>query len=409
MVTATPEPAVRGKEARAGCPRSSHAAWEPAGGRPDPVAILETEAATRVPELVPIRYARMATSPFAFFRGAAGVMASDLAATPVSGIQVQLCGDAHVMNFGGFASPERTLLFDLNDFDETLPGPWEWDLKRLTASAVVAAREKGIGKSGRLEIARHTARIYRRAMRRFAEMRAVDLWYARIDEHELADALRVHAGRQVAKRFDRGTAKARTKDSTRAFAKLAYRMNGGARIAADPPLITPVEDLVPAAEAKRVNKVMEGLVASYRKTLAPDRRQLLDRYRYVHAARKVVGVGSVGTRAWVLLLLGRDHSDPLFLQAKEAGPSVLERALAGSALDNQGQRVVEGQRLMQAASDILLGWIRTKGVDGKTRDFYVRQLWDWKASADLDRLDAKSLDVYSQLCAWTLARAHART
>ena len=398
-----------GKAARVEVPRSSHAGWDAPSNRMGPVERLEAEAETRVPELVPVRHARMATSAFAFFRGSAGLMAADLSSTPATGMRVQLCGDAHVTNFGGFASPERNLLFDLNDFDETLPGPWEWDLKRLAASAVIAARERGMGPKDSVAIARGAARAYRRAMRDFAQMRALDVWYARLDESTLATLLYSQAGTRVARRFDRAAAKARSKESTRAFAKLAYETNGSARIAADPPLIVPVEDLVPAAEAAQIDGFMSGLLAQYRNTLPSERRRLFDRYGYVHAARKVVGVGSVGTRAWVLLLLSGDNGDPLFLQAKEAGASVLEPYCERCRYDNQGRRVVEGQRLMQAASDIFLGWLRTEGLDGRTRDFYVRQLWDWKASADLEQIEPKGLKIYVKLCAWTLARAHART
>jgi uncharacterized protein (DUF2252 family) len=409
VVTAAAQPTDTGKAARAHAPRSSHARWEPPQGRPDPVALLELESEARVPDLVPIRYSRMAISSFAFFRGAAGIMASDLAGTPVSGTRVQLCGDAHLMNFGGFGSAERSLVFDLNDFDETLPGPWEWDVKRLAASIAIAGRERGFAEGERAGIVRHAVREYRRAMRNFARMPALEVWYARLDERILAEQLYARASSAEAKRFERNVARARAKDSSRAFAKLAYRMNGGARIAADPPLITPVEDLAAPAQAERINEMMQELVGRYRSTLPPDRRHLLDRYDYVHAARKVVGVGSVGTRAWVLLFLGRDHGDPLFLQAKEAEESALAPYAGASRYDHQGRRVVEGQRLMQAAGDIFLGWLRAEGVDGKTRDFYVRQLWDWKASADVDRMSTRMLDVYGRLCAWTLARAHART
>jgi uncharacterized protein (DUF2252 family) len=351
----------------------------------------------------------MSTSPFAFFRGAAGLMAADLARTPVSGISVQLCGDAHLSNFGGFASPERALLFDLNDFDETIRGPWEWDVKRLVTSTVIAAAEAGIAPGRARDLARHTAREYRRAMRRFASMRALDVWYTRIGEEDLSRVLREQLGARHAARFDKRAAKRRAKDSTRAFAKLAYRMNGGARITADPPLIVPIEELAPPAEADRINDAMAGLIAQYADTLPPERRQLLDRYRYVHAARKVVGVGSVGTRAWVLLLTGRDHDDPLFLQAKEAGPSALQPYCEPCGYETEGERVVRGQHLVQAASDIFLGWLRAEGVDGEVRDFYVRQLWDWKASVDLAQATARTLELYAGLCAWTLARAHART
>jgi uncharacterized protein (DUF2252 family) len=397
-----------GKQARTTAPRSSHGAWAPAADRSDPVALLEAQAASRVPELVPIRYGRMSASPFAFFRGAAAVMAADLADSPVSGIRVQLCGDAHLSNFGGFASPERELVFDLNDFDETLPGPWEWDLKRLTASVAVAARQRGLPRRERRAVARGTARGYREAMRALAERRTLDVWYARIDEHEIARQIRARSGEDELVRFQRGTAKARRKDSTRAFAKLAHRVDGGPRIASDPPLIVPLRDMLSPEQAADYESRMAKLIASYRATLPADRRVLLDRFRFADMAHKVVGVGSVGTRAWILLMLGRDDEDPLFLQCKEAQASVLAPYAGASRFANQGRRVVEGQRLMQAASDIFLGWIRTTGLDGNVRDFYVRQLWDWKTSADVEAMDGDGLAAYGALCGATLARAHAR-
>jgi uncharacterized protein (DUF2252 family) len=413
-MTATAAPATvddraaRGKAARASAPRSAHADWVAPPERPDPVALLEAQAASRVPELVPIRYGRMSASPFAFFRGAAAVMASDLAGSPVSGLRAQLCGDAHLSNFGGFASPERDLVFDLNDFDETLPGPWEWDLKRLAASVAVAARERGWARRERRAIARETVRGYREAMRELAGRTTLDVWYARVDEHELARQIHARSGAQERARFERGTAKARRKDSTRAFAKLTQRVDGEPRIASDPPLIVPLHEMLPDREADEFEAGMRDLIARYRATLPADRRGLLDRFRFVDMAHKVVGVGSVGTRAWILLLLGRDDEDPLFLQCKEAQPSVLAPYAGASRFVNQGRRVVEGQRLMQSASDIFLGWIRTTGIDGKVRDFYVRQLWDWKTSAAVETMDADGLAAYGALCGATLARAHAR-
>jgi len=397
-----------GKDARRQAPRSSHGGWEPAPDRPDPIALLERQAASRVPELVPIRYGRMSVSPFAFFRGAAAIMAADLAGTSASGIRVQLCGDAHLSNFGGFASPERDLVFDLNDFDETLPGPWEWDLKRLVASVAVAAREHGLARRVRKGIARGTVRGYREAMRALADWRMLDVWYARIDEQELARQVQALSGTDALARFERGTAKAKRKDSTRAFAKLTQRLNGQPQIAADPPLIVPLRDLLPAEQAADFEDRMARLMAAYRATLPADRRVLLDRFRFADMAHKVVGVGSVGTRAWILLLLGRDDEDPLFLQCKEAQASVLAPHVGASRFSNQGRRVVEGQRLMQAASDIFLGWIRTTGLDGRERDFYVRQLWDWKVSADVEAMEPETLGAYGRLCGATLARAHAR-
>ncbi len=401
--------AARGKAARRATPRSSHADWIAPSERPDPIALLEAQAETRVPELVPIRYGRMAASPFAFFRDAAAVMASDLAGSPVSGIRAQLCGDAHVSNFGGFASPEREFVFDLNDFDETLPGPWEWDVKRLAASAVVAARERSCTSREQRGVARAAVAGYREAMQAFAAQPTMAAWYARIDERELTERIRTLRGEEGVAQFVRRSAKARRKDSTRAFAKLTHRVDGEPRIASDPPLIVPLREMVAEGEADAIEQQLRGLLGAYRATLPADRRRLLDRFRLVDVAHKVVGVGSVGTRAWILLLLGRDEEDPLFLQCKEAQPSVLAAFAGSSRFGNQGRRVVEGQRLMQAASDILLGWVRATGIDGNERDFYVRQLWDWKASVDLSTLESDALTAYADLCGWTIARAHARS
>jgi uncharacterized protein (DUF2252 family) len=405
----TPEErAATGKAARAVAPRSQHAIWEPDADRPDPIGLLDEQAVTRVPELVPIRHGRMAESAFAFFRGAAYVMASDLAHTPQTGLAVQLCGDAHLSNFGGFASPERQLVFDLNDFDETHPGPWEWDVKRLLASLAVAGRARGFDRKQRRRIIRAAGARYRTAMREFAGARTLDVWYARMDEGEL-ESYRSQVSAAQAKRYDKTVAKGRAKNSTRAFEKLATYVNGDARILPDPPLVMPVEDVFAEAEARDLEDMMRSLMAAYRDSLPRERQALMDRYRYAHAARKVVGVGSVGTRAWIILMLGRDQSDPLFLQAKEAGPSVLEPFTGPCEFDNQGRRVVEGQRLTQAASDPLLGWVRIAAPEGGDRDFYVRQLWDWKTSAAVETMEPGGLEVYARMCAWTLARAHARS
>jgi uncharacterized protein (DUF2252 family) len=397
-----------GKAMRSEVPRSSHAHWTPGTSRPDPVVLLQEQSSGRVPELVPIRYGRMSASPFAFFRGAAYVMASDLAGSPQTGIRVQLSGDAHLSNFGGFASPERNLVFDLNDFDETLPGPWEWDVKRLAASISVAARERGIGLTRRREIVQAAVAEYRNAMHRFAGMKTLDVWYARVDDAVLSDEMRQIKPRQ-ARDLERRAAKARNKGNARAFAKFAHHVNGSARIAPDPPLIVPLEALLPESQAKQLEKGLHSLVEGYRASLTGDLRHLIDRYQYADAAHKVVGVGSVGTRDWVVLLLGRDSDDPLFLQAKEARPSVLEPFLGKSDFANQGQRVVEGQRLMQASSDIFLGWLSATDIDGESRDFYLRQLWDWKSSADIPTMPPSALGSYARICAWTLARAHARS
>ncbi len=340
-------------------------------------------------------------------------MASDLAGTPQTGIRVQLCGDAHLANFGGFASAERHLLFDLVDFDETLPGPWEWDVKRLAASAAVAGRENGFKAKQRTAIVRQLASIYREAIREFAAMRDIDVWYARASISEVQEVVRSHASRGQSRQFDKMVAKGRRKDSARAFAKLAVKGNGEAHIRADPPLIVPIADLLDGSGARALEQDARELLSSssYLSSLPGDRRRLLERYRYADLAHKVVGVGSVGTRCWVVLLLGRDSSDPLFLQAKEAPRSVLDRFVGRSEFSNQGRRVVEGQRLMQAASDMFLGWLREPITlkDPRPHDYYVRQLWDSKITADTAEMRSSDMARYAGLCAWTLARAHARS
>jgi uncharacterized protein (DUF2252 family) len=403
------ERGARGKAAREESPRSRHAEWEAWTERPDPVALLEEQAASRVPELVPIRYGRMAASPFAFFRGAAYVMASDLAGTPRSGIRVQLCGDAHLSNFGGFASPERELVFDVNDFDETLPGPWEWDVKRLGASIAVAGRERGFTAKQRRDAVGATVREYREAMHRFAGMHNLDTWYSRLDATTILRRFEQEASALQIKTFRKTAAKGRSKDNARAFSRLAHSVDGEPQIVSDPPLLMRIEDLLPTEQAGELQLRIHELLRTYRASLQGDRRRLLERYRFVDLARKVVGVGSVGTRAWVVLMLGRDNEDPLFLQCKEAQPSVLEPFLGKSEFAHHGRRVVEGQRMMQASSDILLGWLRATGIDGKTRDFYVRQLWDWKTSADVEAMAPPGMAIYGRMCGWTLARAHARS
>lgn len=362
-----------------------------------------------MPALVPIRYGRMLASPFSFFRGAAAIMASDLASTPHTGLEAQLCGDAHLSNFGVFAAPERRIVFDLNDFDETLPGPFEWDVKRLAASFAVAGRERGLGDAERRRTTLAALRQYRGAMRRFAGMRDLDVWYARFDAEAVSKQWRSRVTRKQLKAFDKQIAKARHKDNLRALSRLCHRVNGEYRIVSEPPLVVPIEDLAGSLDQSEINQELRRLVAKYRETLDPDRRTLAARYRYAHAAHKVVGVGSVGSRAWILLLLGRDSDDPLVLQAKEAHRSVLEPFAGRSRFSHQGQRVVEGQRLMQAASDIFLGWVTGEGQDGRKRDYYVRQLWDGKRSAEVELMDVAGLARYGELCGWTLARAHARS
>ena len=361
-----------------------------------------------MPELVPIRYGRMLVSPFTFYRGAAYLMASDLAGGPRTGLHTQLCGDAHLSNFGGFAAPDRRIVFSLNDFDETLPGPFEWDVKRLVASFAVAGRDRGFTEKERAAINLEVGRSYRENIRTFAGMRNLDLWYARIDLDDIIARLGTEQlTKDEAKRLEQNVAKGRTKDSLKAFAKLTTKVDGEIRITADPPLIVPIED-IGGVEAGQLEDFLRGVIRSYRRTLAGDRRRLLERFRYVHAARKVVGVGSVGTRAFICLMLGRDGDDPLFLQFKEAQASVLEPFLGHSEFASHGQRVVEGQRLTQAASDIMLGWIKTIGVDGVERDFYIRQLWDAKMSALVDLMAPAVMKLYATACGTELARAHAR-
>jgi uncharacterized protein (DUF2252 family) len=404
------ERVARGKAARAGVPRSSHAAFDLSPNRADPIELLERQARTRVPELVPIRYGRMLVSPFTFYRGAAMIMAEDLAATPSSGLTVQCSGDAHLSNFGVFASPERRLVFDLNDFDETLPGAWEWDVKRLAVSMLTAARDNGYAVKEQERIVLGTVEAYRGAMERFAGMKNLDVWYARLDVERAMQELGSQLKPAMAKRTSNALAKARTRDSMSAFSKLTEVVDGRVRIANQAPLIVPLVDLVPGDERDEMFEGLRQLLRTYRYTLEFDRRMLLDQFELADFARKVVGVGSVGTRAWIALMLGRDGQDPLFLQVKEAEASALEEYLGPSEFSNHGQRVVTGQRLMQATSDIFLGWLRVNaGIDGPARDFYVRQLRDWKGSAEIERMIPNGMTAYGRLCGWTLARAHARS
>jgi uncharacterized protein (DUF2252 family) len=406
------ERVARGKEARSKVPRSGQGAYEPAARRADPVELLERQAQTRVPELVPIRYGRMLVSPFTFYRGAALIMASDLASTPNSGLTVQCCGDAHLSNFGVFASPERELVFDVNDFDETLPGPWEWDVKRLAASMMIAAQENGFHVKDQERAVLDTVEEYRTSMGDFAAAENLDVWYAHFD---VESAIAEHGSQfkpKAIKRAEKSLAKARTKDSMSAFSKLTEEVDGKARIIAEPPLIVPLEDLdlTEGRDRGEVFEFLHQLLRSYRSTLQHDRRLLLEQFELVDVARKVVGVGSVGTRCWILLLLGRDGQDPLFLQAKEADPSVLEDFVGKSEFKNHGERVVTGQRLMQASSDIFLGWVRVpEGEGDQPRDFYGRQLKDWKGSAEIEQMNPKALATYGRMCGWALARAHARS
>ncbi len=404
------ERVARGKAARAEVPRSAHAMFEPPSGRTDPVALLQRQAKTRVPELVPIRYGRMLVSPFTFYRGAALIMASDLASTPRSGLAVQCCGDAHLSNFGVFASPERRLMFDVNDFDETLPGPWEWDVKRLAVSMLIAARDNGFRAKDQEKIVLDTVGSYRTAMTNFAGMKNLDVWYARLDVESALQEYRSQFKPAMVNRAEKNLAKARTKDSMAAFSKLTETVNGKPQIVDQSPLIVPLDKLAQGEQLDGMFEQLHHLLQGYRSTLEFDRRLLLEEFQLIDFARKVVGVGSVGTRAWIALLLGRDGQDPLFLQLKEAEASVLEEFLDPSEFSNHGQRVVVGQRLMQAASDIFLGWLHVEsGLDGKPRDFYGRQLKDWKGSAEIEQMVPQAMATYGKLCGWTLARAHARS
>jgi uncharacterized protein (DUF2252 family) len=401
--------ATRGREARKLVKRSGHRDWTPAADRPTPRGTLAEQDAGRVPVLVPIRYGRMLESPFSFFRGAAAIMAADLATMPQTGLEVQLCGDAHLSNFGLFAAPDRRIVFDVNDFDETLPGPFEWDVKRLAASLVVAGRERGCDEAQRRSAALAAMREYRKAMRSFARMRDLDVWYARLDVELLFRHVRPDAAKREMRVFGKRLDKVRHKDSLRALSKLSCQVEGTRRIVSDPPLIVPVEELAGSGHERDAESRVRRLLDAYHHTLDEDRRRIAGRYRYAHAAHKVVGVGSVGNQAWIVLLLGRDSDDPLFLQAKEARRSVLEPFCGASRFEHQGRRVVEGQRLMQAASDIFLGWVSDDQRDGRHHEFYIRQLWDGKGSADIELMGPVELARYARLCGWTLARAHARS
>jgi uncharacterized protein (DUF2252 family) len=412
-----PAPAERasyGKTVRSLVPREDHAAFDLPADRRDPLELLEGQARTRLPDLVPVRYGRMSASPFAYFRGAALPMASDLASTPTTGLLVQACGDAHLANFGLFGTPERRLVFDINDFDETLQGPWEWDVKRLAASLEIAARENNVASRQRRTIVLAAVTRYREAMREFVSTTNLDVWYASLDVDQLQARLKP-AGK-IRKRVDAGLAKAHGNDSLRALSKLTRTIDGRPQIVSDPPLMIPLRDFtVSEEEATGLLGTLHELVASYRLTLPADTAELLARYELVDIARKVVGVGSVGTRCWIVLMLAPDGTDPLFLQVKEAEHSVLAEftkpSRAGSRRSaNQGERVVLGQRYMQAASDIFLGWIRVvQGLDGRPHDYYVRQLRDWKFSFDIAGMPADWLQLYGSTCGWTLARSHAKT
>lgn len=407
----------RGKELRNQTPRSAHAAWNTPENRPSPVSLLLSQAESRVPELLPIRYERMSESPFAFYRGSALIMANDLASTPNSNIRVQACGDAHISNFGMFQSPERRLVFDINDFDETARGPWEWDVKRLVTSVQICAKQRGFTREQRDAASRATVAAYRNAMNTFAEMGTLDVWYAHADIESLSRIIKEQASKSYRKAVNKAVDKARMKNSARAVSKFTEIEDGKLRIINQPPLIVPMRELIKCSTDPLIIKYGESkyeefislVLAEYRKSLARDKRHLVRQYRAVDIARKVVGVGSVGTRAWIVVLEGSSSNDVLVLQIKEAQRSVLERYAGKAPFLQHGQRVVEGQRAMQTASDIFLGWTRAVGLDGKVHDFYVRQLWDGKGSFNLNAIDAEGLTALGKICGWTLAHAHART
>jgi uncharacterized protein (DUF2252 family) len=400
---------ARGKDARAVAPLESHAEFVPGRSR-DPVGLLLGQAQSRVPELVPVRHGRMLVSAFTFYRGAALPMAADLAGTPASGLRVQLCGDAHLSNFGAFASPERRLVFDVNDFDETLPGPFEWDVKRLAASLAVAGRDNGFPAKARRKIALAAGEGYRTAMRGFAQQPFLDVWYAHLDIEPVLAQFRSQMKATRFKLAEKLLAKAHTSDSMKAVAKLTTVVDGRRQIVSDPPMIVPIEEVFAGVQADTIYQLLHTVLGKYRRTLQSDRRHLLEQFAMVQVARKVVGVGSVGTRAWVVLMDAADGVEPLFLQAKEAQPSVLAGYCGRSQYANQGERVVAGQHLMQAQSDIFLGWTRVPNpADGQDRDFYVRQLKDWKFSVPIEQMIPAGMTLYARLCGWTLARAHARS
>lgn len=405
MTSLTPaERQELGRAARQATPRSSHAEWTPAPDRRDPVDLLSEQDRTRIPWLVPVRHGRMSVSPFTFYRGTARIMAADLVHTPSTGLRVQLGGDAHLSNFGAYASPERALIADANDFDETLPGPWEWDLKRLVTSVRIAARDRGFANGVASDIARRTVSAYADAMRGFAEMGFLELWYTRSTVESLPGLSGINEKRftQSLIAFDE---KARTKNNLQAFNKLAERVDGKFQIKSFHPVLVPVREVLPQYRPEEIDEGVRFAFDAYLSTLRPDRQMILKRYELQDIALKVVGVGSVGTRCFVMLLRGRDEQDPLFLQAKEANASVLEEFLGRSQYSHHGERVVQGQRTIQAQSDVFLGW--STGLLGV--QYYMRQLRDWKGSANVDGMGPVQLGYYGAMCGYLLARGHART
>jgi uncharacterized protein (DUF2252 family) len=410
---AAPTGNLRGRElgraVRKSLPRSSHAGWTAPADRRDPLEILRDQDGARVADLVPVRYGRMLPSAFTFYRGAAAIMAADLGALPDSGLTVQLCGDAHLSNFGIFQAPDRRLVFDINDFDETLPGPFEWDVKRLAASFEIGGRDRGFADAARRRCVLAVGREYREAIRRFATMDELKVWYARLDLEDIASRVQSRVTKEDRRRFEKNIAKARNKDSLRALAKLTEATPEGVRIASRPPILVPISELTGDLGEVEVAELIGELLGRYRETVDDQCEALLDRFRFVDAGHKVVGVGSVGTRAWIALMMGQDHDDPLILQIKQADASVLEPYAGRSKFEEHGRRVVAGQRLMQTAGDLFLGWVHGIGLDGVERHFYVRQLWDGKGSAEIETMSPSAMEGYAELCGWTLARAHARS
>ncbi len=397
-----------GKAARSRAPLESHGEFSRSASR-DPIGLILGQAGSRVPDLVPVRHGRMLVSPFTYYRGAALAMAADLAGTPSSGLRVQLCGDAHLSNFGVFGSPERRVVFDLNDFDETLPGPFEWDVKRLVTSFAIASRENGSPAKVRRAVALATGAAYRTAMGEFARMPVLDVWYSRLDVEAVLAELRSEMPKKAVRQTEAHLAKARARDSTQAVAKLTKVVDGQRRIVSDPPLFVPIEELAGDIDVDEIYRFIAALALEYVQTLPADRRRLAERFKLSRLARKVVGVGSVGTETWVLLMEPDDGLAPLLLQAKEAQRSVLADYAGQSEYDNQGERVVVGQRLMQAVGDILLGWVRARPPSGGSKDFYLRQLRDWKYAVEVASMTPEAMTTYGRMCGWTLARAHART
>ena len=408
----------QGEELRDKIPLESHALFEVDENRQNPVDLLKAQGETRVQELLPLRYERMSLSAFTFYRGGALIMASDLSTTPITGIKVQACGDAHISNFGLFSSPERRTVFDINDFDETLPGPWEWDIKRLAASVEICGRDNGFSKKERKQAVKACVKAYREAMLRFAEMGNLEVWYAHLDIDTLKGQLLSSRTEEEQKQAEKLLKKAKNKNSTRAIRKLTEVVDGKLRIVSTPPLIRPMRDLISGAPDQSIfaqikdgsiEKLMNSALTKYQETLTTDKQRLISEYTPVDIAHKVVGVGSVGTRAWMMVLQGADANDHLVLQIKEAQPSVLEEFCGKSSYKYAGRRVVSGQRAIQTAGDPLLGWCRLPDVDGKPKDYFVRQLWDGKGAVDLALLSPDKLTAFAKACGWTLAKAHART